>query len=257
MLAIAIAATLVSALPTTDGLMVCADRRAQIPGKEERVENYRKVFPAASNAVFAVNGLSMMTHAGILVFDMRTTVSKLIEKSGLPKNRDEYHVLMQGIINEFGNSGAAKMVTTMPRVPGMAADGPLVEVTFYSVEDGKPVINAVAIFFTPGVSSQPDIRMRTVTLDRWFSGTVDIAKEMSFGHDPRFDDLHRDYQRLWGEGRKPAPRTALEFSRHLIREASKRSELLTSRPSDIGEKSDCAAVTNTSVKWFLAGSTKN
>jgi hypothetical protein len=234
-LATAVFATLVTALPSTDGLIVCADRRAASPGNET-AENFRKVFPAGPDAVFTTNGLVAFTHADKTVFDARETTSRLIAKHGFPKTRDEYHVVMQGLIDDFTRSGLAQ------KAPAVSYDGPLVRVTFYSFEGDKPKITALGIFYTAGVSKGPDIRIREIPDDIDFCGQDYVPTEIVRGKDPRFEDLRSAYRAMWGGGRRPSARAVVEFSRRLIRESSKRTHLLTAEAVYISETADCAQV---------------
>lgn len=245
MLALAVFATLITALPSSDGLIVCADRRAQSPGHETE-ENLRKIFPAGPNAVFTVNGTVAFTHADKTVFDLRESVARSIAKHGLPRTRDEYHVVMQELINEFTSSRAPQMA-----VP-VFYDGPLLRVTFYSFDGETPKITALGIFYTPGASRAPDIRIMDISGDMDFSGQDYLATEVVRGHDPRFDDIRGAYRALWSGGKRPSARVDLDFSRRLIRESSKRTHLLTKEDVYIGDTSDCAQVSKNGVKWFMS-----
>ena len=245
MFALAVLATLITALPSTDGLVVCADRRAQSPGHETE-ENLRKIFPAGPNGVFTVNGTVAFTHADKTVFDLRDSVSRSLAKHGLPKTRDEYHVVMQELINEFTHSRAPQMANSV------LDGGPLLRVTFYSIEDQKPKITALGIFYVPGVNRAPDIRIMDIQGDMDFSGQDYLPTEIVRGDDPRFDDVRNSYRSLWGNGQRPSTRSDLDFSRKLIRESSMRTHLLTKEEVYIGQTSDCAHIPKTGpVKWYL------
>ena len=247
----ALAATLIMALPSSDGLVVCADRRAGSPTLGV-VDSYRKLFPAGDKAVFSVTGQTeARTPQGVTLFDVRKAVTEGIRKYGFPSLNDLQSFAQRAVLDPLTASGTLNMLAP-PETPGSW----VVQISFFYYLGKDPIEADIQVFYQKGVDAVPRAQVTAVRFDAPDSfslhGTTIVPKEMISGHDPRLNDMRKSYSTFRQKQRSAAE--VMSFERWVIRESSRRTHELTDvkkRNIWIGPTADCAEVSPTGVRWDL------
>lgn len=256
-------ATLVSAFPVAkQGLVVCADQSFTVTGQaqEDRSKvalgiapHARKLFPAGRDAVFATIGLSRIVDKGRTVFDLGREATEAIKKTGVPDSRQRFYELGQIIAADFAKSGG------VGALPSNLPDGgkDLFAIEVFRFKAGRPLMWRVSFSYAAhsAVSTlvvEPELREGNGD----FAGQMALPLELVGGHDARFDDVRRMY-RAYAAIKDKTPAATMSFSRWLFKQASSRSQLLSSDQVGIGAIADCAFVDDHQVTWSMANSEKS
>jgi hypothetical protein len=243
--------TLILALPSTDGLVVCADRRAYgtTAGLDDRL---RKIHAAGDGAVFGSVGLTSYDNpAGKRLFDVKELVT-----AGLPTLRLQAsdQAIGQWAKATIFDPLIASAILDRGLPPGI--DQPLIQVFFFRLSNGVPTYTIVGVITN---ASGGDLRGAVSTNPirgmRWASAGA-MLKELESGSDPRFDDM-RNHPVLSKFIKKEHPALlstaeTLKLLQWTITETSQRIGWLNPALSKFfGPTSDCGVITRNGVKWYL------
>jgi len=248
-----VALTIILAMPSTDGLVACADR--QVYNTEHGYNReYRKLHPAGDAAVFASSGMTGFTHDGVRIFDVRDAVVAGLTKLRLPSPNQT--------ISEW-----AKATIFDPLLASHALDlampkdirQPAIQTYLFYLDGERPTFTAIQIFTAPtSGQDSPSGRVDTYPLDKMvWAGVTFVMEELVSGHDRRFDDMRTDrvFSQLLHNEHPPifsTPKT-LRLMRWVIREASRRTAWLNSAPAfAIGDSADCAVISKRGIAWKMA-----
>jgi hypothetical protein len=252
MLAVA-ALTIILAMPSTDGLVACADR--QVYNTEHGFNrDYRKLHPAGSTGVFASSGMTGFTHDGVRIFDVRDVIFAGLSTLRLPSPPEAIRDwAKQTIFDPLLASHALEL----PMPPDIRQ--PAIQSFLFYLDNGRPTFTAIQIFTAPTNDQQaPSGKVDTYALDKMvWAGVTFVLDELVSGHDSRFDDMRRDrvFSQLLLVEHPPIFSTekTLTFMRWVIREASRRTTWLNPAPAfAIGDVADCAIITKRGVVWKTA-----
>lgn len=96
-------ATLIAALPSQDGLVVCSDRRTLTITDNAGLkfsDSVRKLNPAGSRAVYSYTGASIIRRGDRVIFDVRRVVGRELAKLGVPNSPDEDSLFAQRLLGD-------------------------------------------------------------------------------------------------------------------------------------------------------------
>lgn len=252
--------TLVVALATKQGLLVCADRRTYDPVRGD-LDDTEKITQIGNRAAFASTGIptfyklltNSLTQQTTLVpgFLADSVAQSFFQKNGFTDSETSWQGLARELVQSFESFLRSTPYKFWPET-GNPPDNALFQLgVFFLDEDGRahasyvrftyikspvPVINVFK-------SVEPDasfIRVRPIAL-----GNIAVFTELREGVDKRFDDVRREHllKRFMREGpevKQVSLTDAERFARRVIRLTSERTHLLESSTFHVGPTTDVA-----------------
>jgi hypothetical protein len=264
MLTIPLIATLILAAPSTEGMVVCADRESYNPTTRTFDEAYRKLYPAGAGGVYAIAGANAFDGANhSQIFSASKSIEAFLATFTLPpKNDDDLgYAATQWLVNDYFKSGAWRIVRSGYETHS-GTGMPVFQALFYYLIRGEPHVTRAQILDAQatGVDGPPTGKFEVWVLKGIGAAGADaVTKELQKGANPRFDDMRASpLVKALVQGTVTPPslpsRRILEFERWLIRETSRRLPwIYPDKLIFVGSVADCAIVSERGVRWDLFG----
>ncbi|MBI4258865.1 MAG: hypothetical protein HY619_07905 [Thaumarchaeota archaeon] len=270
---IAPAGTLVVALATEDGLVVCADKRTYdyMRGDLDNAVKIRKLGPAAllsstGSPTFydiVTNRLSGQQSLR-LAFDADAVAAEYFVTHEFNNSEPFWKGLAGRLVSAFQAYVGARPFAYWPET-GNPPDNALFQLAIFFLDDSKH-LQATFVRFGYIKVSPPSITVSAIhelptTFERvkpMVLGNLAVWEELKLGDDKRFNDIRSEAQLMRFVRDKPAVNTvttnaALTFAHRLITVTSQRTHLLENTTFHVGPTTDCALLSKRDgFQWLNA-----
>jgi hypothetical protein len=243
--------TLVIPIETTEGIVMCADRR-EYNRQRGASDNQDKIFKLSRTSAFSISGNRGILRPGDLhvFYDVPEVVTLYVNQHA-DKTIDNN---WEGLKHELAASYVRYLTNGGPVWNAEPTfDNWLYILTFIYLDAGQKIqLRRAGAQLGRSSISVSDV---SAPIGEIF-GQTEVASELKDGHDPRFDDVRRQpIVRAFYGGQKTAATTsvseALSFSKILIQTTSQR--YLTIKPSGtplVSENYDCGILRRTGFAWL-------
>lgn len=252
--------TLVVALPSAKGLVICADKRSHdaLRGVQD---NDTKITPIGKRALFVSTGAPILLRKSDLsvTFSADAVVKRFFERHNFIVSDDQWPDLARSLAGAFDAYLASKKFEDWPP----AASDPLFQVPIFYL-DAENRIRLVVFKLSYMRIPPPDTTVRLEqypenhfkALNPFAFGDVAVLDELTSGADPRFDHIRRDpafrrYIRSSVPVSHVSVRHAVEFASGQIRLTNELTPLIPGATGHVSRNCDCAILAHrTGFRWI-------
>jgi hypothetical protein len=255
--------TLIIAVPTKSGLVVCADKKMLITGARSRLLDVVKIKQLGSHAAFGLSGNPVFYDPsnGRQLFSAEDVVRRFYSDKELRLIKDTWRKFVPALQQEFTRFLSGLTAAEAPP-SGPAPSYFLFHLPFWYVDaDGEFGTTTISIKY---IKEQGMVQgfclpesAAAFQVGRAFAwGSVEVFDELRTGRDPRFESFRSDPQikRLVNDSppvnEVEAEEAAIVLKR-IIKFSSENLTLLAPNKLDVGSTTDCALISKTDgFKWL-------
>ena len=235
--------SLVVAIPSRDGLIICADKRRIIGDQVE--DNFSKLFLIRPGLALAVTGYPTFFYKGQVEFDAFDISKRVLRQSTSSADVQGYVAdLAERLRSEFETE--AKSYDPADPLKDNPPTYVLFQVGIFSLRsDQKPNLSLIQIeYHKPSTVTTNVVQQGPETFEKLgitALGDAQLVRELKEGHDPTFDHLRNDpsFMRFINStvpAREESAASVESFANRFIQEAHKTS-------SKIGPTCECVHLT--------------
>lgn len=239
--------TLLVLIQTSDGLVVCADKRAynRVRGA---TDNDTKIVQLGKRAGFALSGARAVLNPKDFrkEFDFEDVVRECFTKMNVEDMDRHWDMLQEALTNAV--AVFSKRVGPGDVPPDGSSSNSLNALYFFYI-DQTGVIRIMQFECKRLMNSQRSIEVTRTNLEPHFfaDGQVEVLTELLRGHDERFNDIRMDpsYRRrlVQSYNKTISANEAVQFAQQIIRITSERHHLISTSPSLVSTNYDCIILT--------------
>jgi len=263
--------TLIVAVPTRTGWLVCADKRTydRVRGDKDDVTKLlgigSAIFGSTGNADFyglLTDRITGRESAGAILFSAEDVVNRFAATNAFSDTSSFWTGLMHELTTEF-ESFLRRIPSTWWPESGAPPDSALFQLPFFWVDSGSVPHGTLLRFHYKRQSPfsieirKHDLQAEKITdnIKVIAFGNIAVYEEIMNGKDKRFDDLRQDKEirRLFFD--KPARTTVTEteaeaFGRRFIVLTSERTHLIENTTFHVGPTADCVVIGKNIIRWI-------
>lgn len=244
-------ASLVVAVPTRTGWVVCADKRVINPLRGTRDDD-TKVHRIAPAAILATTGTLRFTEqidgdTFVTRFSASDSVKRVVSTNTFAGTSEYLRALADAVVSDFNAYLSSIPQTEWPDIDE-SPDSALFQLpVFWMTRDGVPEMALLRLPWRRTLEaeirqSRPDDQLRPAAF-----GNLRVWLEVVRGHRPEFDDVRRDagirrFVRDAYQRQAVSPREAEAFARRFILLTHQRLPVLQGGEPDVGPTADCLTV---------------